>query len=51
MNMDVLPLSFQHEWGSKRNQKKIPLSQEASTQVVFMFYSSAIKINIKFTLY
>jgi len=51
MNMDVLPFPLKLEWGSQRNQKKTPVSKEASTQVVFMFYSNAIKINIKFTLY
>lgn len=57
MNKHVLRLSYhQLEWGSKRNQmflslgkKKNPLLWETFTLLVFMFYSSAMKISI--TLY
>lgn len=53
MNMHVLFLSYyQLQWGNKRNQiLKIPLPRETSTLLMFMLYSSAMKINIKFTAY
>ena len=53
MYMHMLPLSYQQlEWGSKRNlMLKIPLPWETSTVLVFMFSSSAMKINIEITLH
>lgn len=52
-NMRVLPLSYHPlEWGSKRKQMlKFPFPWETSNRLLFMFYTSARKNNIRITLY